>query len=590
MCGIIGYHGKKPATTIVVEGLKKLEYRGYDSWGIAISNDSLFLKKQVGKISDAVIPQVKETDNIKMGIGHTRWATHGKVTEENAHPHISSNNKIAIVHNGIIENYEDLKKSIKTSFVSETDSEVIAHLIEANMKNNDFFTATIKTANMLKGRYAFVAVNQDTREMAGVKKGSPLVIGVNEVNNINKEYFIASDISAFLDHTKDVIFLEDGEAFHLNGTISYYSMNENKKIKKPTEVITWDFEKAEKGNFTHYMLKEIFEQKETILRAANQDKDKLTYIGEIIKNSKKIFLVGCGTAGKVAMIGRYLFSQIISRNAPSIIGSEFKNYQDYIDKDCVVIAISQSGETADTLEALEVAKQKNATIISIVNVPGSTMTRVSDHVLMSNAGPEIAVASTKATTAQITVLIMLAYAVLGKISQGRKHMEDVQKKVATLLNKNMMLKAQEIAYKLKDEESMYVIGRGLSYPLALEAAIKLQEVAYIHADGFAGGELKHGPIALIDKNTKIIVIAPKDETFDDTVSNVLEIKSRGGHIIAISPQENSAWDEHIQVPVDGFASPILHLIPVQLIAYYLSVIRGNDPDKPRNLAKSVTVK
>lgn len=592
MCGIFAYKGhKKNAAELVIHGLKKLEYRGYDSWGVAYkTNEHLDVYKEVGKIGEF---SIKTSDNIdfskqcSLALGHSRWATHGGVTLANAHPHFSQDKTIAIVHNGIIENYLELKKELTNKgyeFKSETDTEVIAQLIQEHKKLG-LIEGVKKALSLLKGRYAVLVISEDDDLLIAARRGSPLIVGKGE-----NEYFVASDIPAFLEHTRNVMYLDDNQMLILNKKPKFIDLETNQEIDKRIVKIDWDAESAEKGEFPHYMIKEITEQKDTITRAINQDPEKIMKIVEEIKNAYGTYLVGCGTAGKVCLAGAYLFSRIANRHVNAEFGSEFPSLQDFITDRSLIIAVSQSGETADTLEAIEVAKKKGAKVLSIINVAGSTMDRLSDYSIHIKAGPEKAVASTKATTAQLAILTLLAYGCAGKLDEGKILLVDTASKINDMLNPRYEQHIQKLADKIKDIESMYVIGKGLNYPMALESAIKLQEVSYIHAEGFAGGELKHGPIALISEGVPCIALVANDETEHEILSNAIEVKSRGGYIIGVSPDNHEVFDYWIKVPEAGNASSIVNIIPIQILAYQLAVIRQNNPDMPRNLAKSVTVK
>ncbi len=590
MCGIFAYHGhRKNAPELVVEGLKLLEYRGYDSWGIAYKTEKdIEILKRVGKISDFDTKKEKLPE-ASLAIGHTRWATHGGVNQKNAHPHFTEEKDIVLIHNGIFENYLEIKKYLEKQghkFKSETDTEVIAHLVEEHMKTHTFEDAIKLATKEIVGRYALVIINKESEKTIGVRKGSPLIVGVG-----NKEFFIASDIPAFLNYTNKVNYLDDDQMVIIEGNkIKFINTTNNDEIKKRLVEINWKPESAEKGKYPHFMIKEIMEQKETLAKAIEQDPKNIEELAKAIKKAYGTYIVGCGTAGKVGMVGEYLFSKISKKHINFSFGSEFPNYQDFLTEKTLLIAISQSGETADTLEAIEVAKEKGVTIASIVNVESSTMARISDIVIPIKAGPEKAVASTKATTAQLAILTLLAYACDGGVQEGKKLLIDTVSQINDMLNPRYEDYIMKLAKKIKDVESMYIIGRGMNYPIALESAIKLQEVSYIHAEGFAGGELKHGPIALITKGTPVIALVANDDTKSDIISNATEIKSRGGYIIGVSPENHDVFDYWISVPDTGNSSPIVNIIPVQILAYQLAVLRENNPDMPRNLAKSVTVK
>jgi len=587
MCGIFGYLGKRDnALEIVIKGLQKLEYRGYDSWGVTTDiNGKLFYQKKVGKISEAKLSDFKDKKT-HIAMGHTRWATHGGVTDINAHPHFDKDKTIAVVHNGIIENYQEIKKELgPENFVSETDTEVIAHLIAKYRKELPFKEAVLKAVQRLEGRYAIVVLNVGENYLIAARRGSPLIVGIGE-----DEYFLASDIPAFLEYTQNVNYLDDNEMVVVDGGVEFFNLTSGEPIKKRLINIDWQAESAEKGEYDHFMLKEIMEQKETILRAINQDEDDIMHISQQIKNSRGCFLSGAGTAGKVCMAGEYFFSIIANRHVNFAPASEFPIYHHFLRPESLLIVVSQSGETADVLEAMEVAKSKGSKVLSIVNVAGSTIARNSDFSLQINAGPEKAVASTKAATAQMALLLLIATAMRGELQEGRRILAEVASKTNDMLNPRFLTYIKNVAEKIKDHENAYIIGKAENYPMALEAAIKIQEVSYIHAEGFAAGELKHGPIALITKGTPCISLIANDEVKQDVISNTMELKARGAYIIGISPENNEIFDEWIRVPDVGVASPLVNVIPIQLLAYYVAVLRGLDPDMPRNLAKSVTVK
>ena len=586
MCGIIAYIGDKNASDIVINGLKKLEYRGYDSWGIAVKgNPTLAIHKEIGKISD--FDDFSSIPKGSIAMGHTRWATHGGVTKENAHPHTCCNKKIAVVHNGIVENFQELKLSLAGhDFVSETDTEIIAHLIEDNMKQGASFANAVKLSlQRLEGRFAVVAMSSDNSEVVAARKGSPLVIGVGK-----DDFYIASDVLAFADHTKDVYFLEDGDAAVVSRSGINFSDFKNIAVKRSPVKVSWCMEETSLNGFEHYMIKEILEQKTTLKKALSHGKDKIMHVAQMIKAAKGTFLIGCGTAGKVGLVASYIFSKVAKMHVNPVVGSEFPSYHDFLTENTLLVCISQSGETADTLEAIEVAKKCGCKVISIVNVDGSSMVRMSDDYILCNSGPERAVCSTKVTTAQIAILTLLAYACAGKYDEGRQLLESAARKIDIMLEDKYLQEIQFLAKKIAMHESMYIIGRGMNYPIALEAAIKMQEVPYIHAEGFAGGELKHGPIALIQEGTPCIALVANDDVNHEILINALEIKSRGGFIIGVASKDNEIFDFWIPVPDLGIASPIANIIPIQLLSYYSALEKELDPDKPRNLAKSVTVK
>lgn len=599
MCGIFGYVGQRnDATIMAVEGLKSLEYRGYDSWGVAWKEEgSLRYRKNIGKIS-GVDGSTLSTDS-SLAIGHTRWATHGGVTEANAHPQFNEDRTIAVVHNGIFENYQELREELKAkghAFTSETDTEVAPHLIEEYLKETKDFAQAVRMAcRRFTGRYAIVVIDARSDMMVAARTGSPLIVGVEKGPSASlgtgSGYFVASDTPAFHRHTRTVQYLDDGEMVVSDGkTILFCDVYTGEEHPKREIEISWNPDQAEKGSYAHYMLKEIMDQKESVARSVNQNDDEIRVIADAIRNAKGTFLVACGTAHKACMAAEYFFSVVAEHHVNVAPASEFKVYHHFLKPESLLIVVSQSGETADVLEAMTVAKSKGAKVLAIVNVKGSSIDRAADYTLLINAGPERAVASTKAFTGQLAVLLLVAHALAGKLQQGKQLLLETSSAINDLLNPRYAERIEKLSHRIKAEEDMYVIGKSWNYPLALESAIKIQEVSYIHAEGFAGGELKHGPIALIDKGTACIVLAGNDETLPDILSNAVQLKARGGFIIGVAPDENEIFDEWIRVPDAGPAQPIVNVIPIQVLAYFLAVQRGKDPDMPRNLAKSVTVK
>ncbi|MCD6403515.1 MAG: glutamine--fructose-6-phosphate transaminase (isomerizing) [Candidatus Aenigmarchaeota archaeon] len=594
MCGIFGYVGNRKAGKILLEGLKRLEYRGYDSMGIAvIENDELRVIKDVGKIDE--INKKLHLENVggRIGISHTRWATHGGVTRINAHPHVSCDESIAVVHNGIIENYQQLKKELSEkghAFKSQTDTEIIPHMLEEfYKKTKDPLKAVLETVKKLKGSFAFLVLFKDYPDRILVARyKSPLVIGVGD-----GEAFVASDVPAFLKYTNKVIFLDEMEVAVVkrDGVEVYDGISGKRKEKEVVEV-DWNLEQAEKAGYPHFMIKEIMEQKESLLRVLGQDENIMKAV-EMLKHANKIFVVAAGTSYHAGLVARYWFVKLAGVDLNVIVASEFPHFKNLVDKNSVVIAISQSGETADVLEAVRESKKRDAKVIAVVNVMGSTLMRLADLSLLINAGPEICVVATKSYTSQLSLLGLLAHAFVGKLEEGKEKLKEMQKKVKEFLeNENNLKLAEDLAENLKDKQHIFLIGRELSYVTALEGALKIKEVSYIHAEGFAGGELKHGTLALIEDGIPCIAISPLDKTRDEILSNAMEIKARGGKIIGISEENNEVFDEFIKVPkLNGNVfHPIMMIIPIQLVSYYLAVKRGYDPDKPRNLAKSVTVK
>ncbi len=596
MCGIFGYVGlRHDAAEMAVEGLKSLEYRGYDSWGVAWKDDAgaLAIKKETGKIGG--VDGKSLTDHCSLSIGHTRWATHGGVTVSNAHPHLNEEKTIAVVQNGIFENYQELRDELKAKghvFLSETDTEIAPHLIEEYMKQTGDFAHAVRLAcQRFTGRYAILAVHTLSQTIVAARTGSPLIVGVERKDGQITGYYVASDTPAFMHQTRTVLYLDDGEMVVTDGKSVIFSDIETGEEREKREIeITWNAEQAEKGDYAHYMLKEIMDQKESVARAVNQNEEEIETVAKAIREAQGTFLVGCGTAHKACMAGEHFFSVVAGKHVNVTHASEFKLYHRFLKPESLLIVVSQSGETADVLEAINVAKSKGAKVLAIVNVVGSSIERAADYTLHINAGPERAVASTKALTGQLAVLMLVAHALVGKLAEGKKLLLETASSINDMLNPRYVERIKDLADRIKKEENLYIIGRSWNYPMALESAIKLQEVSYIHAEGFAGGELKHGPLALIEKDTPCIVLAGMDEVFPDIISNAMQLRARGAFVIGVSPENNEAFDEWLKVPEAGPAQAIANIIPIQVLAYYLAVQRGKDPDMPRNLAKSVTVK
>ena len=588
MCGIIGYAGGRDAAPILFSGLKNLEYRGYDSCGIATCHENaLHIKKDAGKIDD--VHKKLSLDSLpgKAGVAHTRWATHGGVTKENAHPHISNNGKIAVVHNGIIENFQEQKDFLKSKgfvFSSDTDTEVIPNAIEYHMdRGYDFIEAAKRSLKHMEGQYAIVAMN-DEGKLAAVRKEAPLVAGIG-----NGEYFVASDVTAFLDQTRNAIFLEEGDMLIIDKGFKIFGLHDNAFVERPVTKIEWDAEQAKKGNFDHFFLKEVIEQAEIIEKIAKIDRQIIKGVADEIKKAKGVYVVACGTASYACMTGLYLFSKIAKTHVNFCVASEFQHFKHFLTDKSLIIAISQSGETADTLCATRAAKSKGAKVISITNSISSSLMRESDISILQKAGPEICVLSTKSYTSQLAILALLAYELDGRLEEGMEKLRDVSRYIYYLTSENARKFVKILAEKLKDSEHLYLLGRGLQYPTALEAALKIKESSYIHAEAFASGELKHGNIALIAKGAPCIVFS-SDETESEIISNAMEVRARGAFVIGVCPKNNEAFDFFIKVRDAGDFNPIVQIIPMQILAYQLALLRGCDPDKPRNLAKSVTVK
>jgi glucosamine--fructose-6-phosphate aminotransferase (isomerizing) len=584
MCGIFAISGSSQNSgEQVLKGLKTLEYRGYDSWGVAvrtIDNGPVHTTKDIGKISnvDQTFPEGIEA------VGHTRWATHGGVTTENAHPHQIGS--VTVVHNGIFENYTEHKKRFLAAgkiFTSETDTEVIGFLIEEFLQQGCAPDEALRrTAQEIQGRFSLLIMFDNFPGIYAARRGSPLIIGRSKT-----ETFIASDIPAFLEKTRTVNYLDDNELVLIKGGEAHFSnLKTGKPITKRNIIVPWKLEEAEKGEFSHFMIKEIFDQKDTITRAINHENKTLNKVVKILQDSNGTYLVACGTAHKVAAAAEYFFTEISGRKVNVVPASEMAYFERFINERTALMAISQSGETADILEVFEAAQRKKAKLLSMTNVESSSVARMSSVHLPINAGPEKAVASTKATTAQMALLFLLAHADAGSINTGREILRATAASINDLLNPRYEELVRDIAKDIVDVPNLFVIGRGALYPMALEAAIKIQEVSYIHAQGFAAGELKHGPIALIEKDLPCIVLGDDPET----ISNAIELKSRGAKIIGVSPKKMDVFDHWLKVPDCDGAQAIASIIPVQILAYHLAVLRGLDPDMPRNLAKSVTVK
>ena len=607
MCGIVGYLGTKNASEVIVDGLSKLEYRGYDSAGVAVCNDGeLEIRKFKGRL--AVLAEDIEKNEMKghLGIGHTRWATHGEPSDVNSHPHFNMDKTIAVVHNGIIENYMELKEELKedgVEFRSETDTEVIAHLVDKYYEGN-LLDAVYKTVARLRGAYALGVICKDNEdELVAVRKDSPLIAGVGEGEN-----FIASDIPALLKYTRKVYFLENGEVVHIKGDeLKIYDAERN-PVEKEIYDVKWDIEAASKGGYDCFMLKEINEQpegvKNTLERRIDENGnivlDGIHLTKEDLDNINRIYIVACGTAYHAGLLGKNALEKYLKVPVITDIASEFRYSDNFVDEHSLVILVSQSGETADTLAVLRDSKAKGAKILAVTNVVGSSISREADEVFYTWAGPEIAVASTKAYTTQITSLYMIALNFAlekGTITKEEyletiKKMKKLPEKIQNVIDNQDKIK--EIAEKIVSKEHVFFLGRGVDYSLAMEGSLKLKEVSYIHSEAFAAGELKHGTIALIEEGTPVISVATQEKLFEKMVSNMQEVKARGAFVASIAQEHNKSVekvsDEVIYIPnCDDMLVPIVAVVPMQLLAYYVSTMKGLDVDKPRNLAKSVTV-
>lgn len=585
MCGIFGFVSKKehPAGEIL-QGLKLLEYRGYDSWGIAVkTGQTISVEKNIGKIGNAKITLGKTT----IGIGHTRWATHGGVTIKNAHPHLDCTKKIAVIHNGIIENYQLLKEELIQKghkFVSETDTEVASHLIEENLKKEGFSQSVRSAFNRFTGMNAIVVLNSASSEIVAAKSGSPLIIG-----KASDGFYISSDLAS-LTASKEFLFLKDNEMVILGKNLQLFSIPTGEELAPVFETISWKIEVEELGNFEHFMLKEIFDQPKVIRNIEKNYSENIKELSGFVNNAFGTFLIGSGTAYFACLAGSYLFAKIAKKHVNTLPASEFNYLEDFLTEKSLIIALSQSGETIDVVEPLKRAKEKGSTIVALTNVIGSTIYRMADKKFLLLAGPEKAVASTKAYIAKLSILLMLAYSLNNELSKAQIILEETASEITKILSSKNLDLIKKLAKKLAAHENIYVLGRGFSYASALEGALKIKEVSYIHAEGLAGGELKHGAIALISKGTPCIVFAPNDETYPAIISNAAEIKARGGYLIGISFEENSVFDEFINIADIKEGSYIAQIVPLQLLAYFLALEKKYDPDKPRNLAKSVTVK
>lgn len=607
MCGIVGYIGKNNAVPVLIDGLKKLEYRGYDSAGIAVSGkEELIIKKKAGRISN-LEGSIEDDLYSNIGIGHTRWATHGEPTEVNAHPHFNKTKSIAVIHNGIIENYSEIKNWLINErdivFKSDTDTEVIAHLIDEYYEG-DIVKAVKEAISKFRGAYALGVISKDEpNKLVAVRKDSPLVVGIGKEEN-----FIASDVPAILKYTKDVIFLENDEMVILEKDHVEVLDKFGETIEKEVKKIEWDIEAAEKGGYPHFTIKEINEQPEGIQKVINR---RLNEDGKVIldginltksdlESISRIYIVACGTSYHAGLVGKYVIEQFAKLPVQVEIASEFRYKKPLIDEKTLVITVSQSGETLDTLQSLRLAKEKGARIMSIVNVVGSSIARESDDVFYTWAGPEIGVASTKAFTTQMLTFYLIALFMADELETMEKEKYDEIIKGIRKLPKNIQIildnykLIQKIASEQFNNESVFFIGRGLDVEISYESSLKLKEISYINSYAIAAGELKHGTIALIEDGTLVVSLATQDDLYEKMLSNIKEVKARKGSILSLAKEGNKEIekisDYTIYIPDTlDILTPLLSIIPMQLFAYYVSVARGNDVDKPRNLAKSVTV-
>ncbi|HVB36917.1 MAG TPA: glutamine--fructose-6-phosphate transaminase (isomerizing) [Vicinamibacterales bacterium] len=613
MCGIIGYLGDQPVLPVLIDGLRRLEYRGYDSAGVALVRDGrVLIRRSAGKLSRLEDALAADPLDGAYGIGHTRWATHGRPTEENAHPHRDCTGRIVVIHNGIIENYLDLKRELAAEhhkFVTETDTEVVAHLVEREMRDDGLEMAVRRALKRLRGQFALVLISADDPEkIVAVRNGPPLVVGLGD-----HEYFVASDTPAILSHTREMVFLDDREMAVITRQGVVFSDFEGHPHTRVPQHITWDPIMAEKAGYKHFMLKEIFEQpaavRETILGRVSREEgrvflDEMTITEEQFRSVERISILACGTSWHAGLVGKYLIEALAHVPVEVDYGSEYRYRDPIAGPNVLAIVITQSGETADTLAALREAKRKGARTLAICNVVGSMATRESDGTLYTHAGPEIGVASTKAFTSQLVALYLLAL-YLGQ-SRGtltpaelRPHLEALLRLPAFIEQALKEAPAiEETAGRFYNRSDFLYLGRGLNYPIALEGALKLKEISYIHAEGYPAGEMKHGPIALIDEQMPVVALAPRDAVFEKMLGNIQEAKARGGTVIAVTTGDDEdvrslldpAADVLLRVPeVPTFLTPIILVLPLQLLAYDIAVRRGCDVDQPRNLAKSVTV-
>ena len=607
MCGIVGYLGKRQATEVLIDGLSKLEYRGYDSAGVAVNTgNELAIRKFKGRLAILAEDLQKNPIDGHLGIGHTRWATHGEPSDVNSHPHFNMDRTIAVVHNGIIENYLELRAELEAEgvkFLSQTDTEIAAHMVSKYYEGN-LLDAVYKATARFRGAYALGVVCADNaNELVAVRKDSPLVVGLGEDENM-----IASDIPAILKYTRNVYFLENGEFVHILGD-KVTVLNENKEVvEKEVSEITWDVEAASKGGFDSFMAKEIYEQpkgvEDTLMRRLDENGriklDDIKITKEDLDRINKVYIVACGTAYHAGLVGKYAIEKFAKIPVIADIASEFRYSDPFVDENTLIIIVSQSGETADTLAALRDAKAKGARVLSITNVVGSSIARESDDIFYTWAGPEIAVASTKAYTTQLMAFYMIALNLAmtkGSITEEEYFkMIDILKEMPSKVEKVLECDkfVEEIAAEIKDKNDIFYLGRGLDYALAMEGSLKIKEISYMHAEAFAAGELKHGTIALIEEGTPVIAIATQEQLFEKMVSNMQEVKARGAKVIAIVEEYNKevekSADRVIYRPeVEDMFASITSVVPMQLLSYHVAKMRGCDIDKPRNLAKSVTV-
>lgn len=589
MCGIFGYIGKNNARQLITAGLKRLEYRGYDSWGVAtLRSGKIDILRKVGSIKEKDLLNIQ--NKAYVGIGHTRWATHGGVAEKNAHPHRSSDGRFALAQNGIVENFQTLKTSIKTSgykYISETDTEVIVHVIENELRKQKNFVKALRIAFLkLEGRNTIIVLDTVTGNIYGIRNGSPLVLGVGE-----KEFFLASDTLSFANKTRNIVQINDGELVQLDGeNIRKIDVKTGENLPVKIKTIEITESKIDKSGYDHFMIKEIIEQAHTVKNSSQYTLKDLRPLIDAIKSAGKVYTVGAGTAYYAAAQIAYFLRTYSEVDATELKSYEVESYKNLINKGDVVIAVSQSGETADTLSAVDTLKKKGAVISSIVNMAGSTLAQTSTYSFLTRSGPEICVASTKSYTAQLSWGYVLALSVAGKYALGQKEVNLLSKNLSHLFTNKFRELIDTLAEKIVYHKHFFVLGKGQNYITALEAALKVKEISYKHFEGFAAGELKHGVIALVEKGTPVFLIISEDESKKDMLSACAEVKARGAFTIAIAKKNNDLFDYFIKTPDCGKLDSIINIIPFQLLAYYLAIKLNLNPDMPRNLAKSVTVK
>ncbi len=588
MCGIIGCVAEEPVAGILLEGLKRVEYRGYDSAGMAtIAGGQLGVKKGIGRVVEIEGKEGFSKMLGTVGMAHTRWATHGGVTDANAHPHASCKEKVAVIHNGIIENYIPLKKALSAKghrFRSETDTEVIAHIVEDEYKRTkDPLKATIAATKKLKGQYAVALMFQDRPDViTGARKDAPLIVGVGD-----RKMFLASDVLAFIGHTDRTIFLDNYETVELTkDKVKIVGQNGREVRRKPTQV-AWELSDVSKSDFAHFTLKEINEQPQTVLSASVQEPGRVEEFAKAIRRAKSLYITASGTSYHAGLLMKFRLNKEAQIRVDTVVAGELKEHTGFLGKGSVVVAFSQSGETADVIEAVKEAKKRGAKVYSIVNASGSTLARESDGVLLLNCGPEVGVAATKSFTAQVVVANMVVDAVLGKRkSNGFKELSEA---VTEALKCDEQIR--DLVNEYRDRPDFYFVARGYEGPVAMEGALKLKELSYIHAEGMPASELKHGTLALIEKGTPVVVLNPTGDVHADSLGNAEELRARGADVIGISDREDNVYKHYIRVPrVQPKFTPVVEAVPLQLIAYHMSVAKRNNPDYPRNLAKSVTVK